>query len=401
MIKWQKKAISIGLLTALVAGTVVLAANEGTVNMEDYFTAQGADIVVQEESVDMVLTQDTASVTFDKPLTSDGFSLSFAGVDGNTLTKADIILTDVNDKNNSIKLSYIRMNDSYTAVALNDSKRSYITNGSMYKQNETDFYMTYNAKSNVITDSSTYTIPVTTTQAGKAFEGFSEQMITVTIELSGTTGSVMRLKELNRQRLGSEYEIDSVEPMITVINGVTEAMKGSVISLPTAFASDVLAEKATIKMSVRDPEGNIVKAEDGTKLSEVTPDKVYQIKIDAYGEYRIEYQATDGRNATRTVSSQIKVVDVSKPSIKLSEVLPTEAKVGEELVLPEIICEDNVTEKDGIVTWVTVQHPSGKIRACSATLKLEEEGQYRFTFYAMDNEGNIQKTVQKIYVEGK
>lgn len=399
--KCGKKVVSIGILTAIVIGTGVLAADNGTVNMEDYFTAQGADITVQEESVDMVLTQDTASVTFDKPLTSDGFSLSFAGVEGNTLEKADIILTDIDDEKNSIKLSYIRMNDDYTAVALNDSKRSYVTNGSMYHQNDVDFYMTYNAKSNVITDSSTYTIPVTTTQEGKAFEGFSKQMISVRIELYGTAGSEMCLKELNRQRLGTEYEVDSVEPMITVVNGVSEAMKGSVISLPTAFASDVLAETATIKMTVKDPEGNIVKAEDGTKLSEVTPDKVYQIKIDAYGEYRIEYQATDGRNATRTVSSQIKVVDVSKPTIKLSEILPTEAKLGEELVLPEVTCEDNVTEEENIVTWVTVQHPSGKIRPCSTTLKLEEEGQYRFTFYAMDNEGNIQKTVQKIYVEGK
>lgn len=399
--KRGKKVVSIGILTALVLGTVVSATDNGTVNMEDYFTAQGAEITVQEESVDMVLTKDTASVTFDKPLTSDGFSLSFAGVEGNTLEKADIILTDIKDDKNSIKLSYIRMNDDYTAVALNDSKRSYVTNGSMYHQNDVDFYMTYNAKSNVITDSSTYTIPVATTQDGNAFEGFSEQMVSVRIELYGRKGSVMCLKELNRQRLGTEYEVDSVEPMITIINGVSEAMKGSVISLPTAFASDVLAEKATIKMSVRNPEGNIVKAEDGTKLEDVTPDKVYQIKIDAYGEYRIEYQATDGRNATRTVSSQIKVVDVSKPIIKLSEILPTKAKVGEELLLPKMTCEDNATEKDGIVTWVTVQHPSGKIRPCSTTLKLEEEGQYRFAFYAMDSEGNIQKKVQKIYVEGK
>lgn len=399
--KHGKKVISIGILTALVLGTVVSATDNGTVNMEDYFTAQGAKITVQEESVDMVLIKDTASVTFNKPLTSDGFSLSFAGVEGNTLEKADIILTDIKDEKNSIKLSYIRMNDDYTAVALNDSKRSYVTNGSMYHQNDVDFYMTYNAKSNVITDSSTYTIPVATTQNGNAFEGFSEQMISVRIELYGSKGSVMCLKELNRQRLGTEYEIDSVEPMITIINGVSEAMKGSVISLPTAFASDVLAENATIKMSVRDPEGNIVTAEDGTKLEEVIPDKVYQIKIADYGEYRMEYQATDGRNATRTVSSQIKVVDVSKPTIKLSEILPTEAKVGEELVLPEMACEDNVTEKDGIVTWITVQHPSGKIRSCSTTLKLEEEGQYRFVFYAMDGEGNIQKKVQKIYVEGK
>lgn len=399
--KCGKKVVSIGILTALVIGSVVSATDNGTVNMEDYFTAQGANITVQEESVDMVLNQDTASVTFDRPLTSDGFSLSFAGVEGNTLEKADIILTDINDEKNSIKLSYIRMNDEYTAVALNDSKRSYVTNGSMYHQNDVDFYVTYNAKSNVITDSSTYTIPVTTTQNGMAFEGFSKQMVSVRIELHGIAGSVMCLKELNRQRLGTEYEVDSVEPMITIINGVTEAMKGSVISLPTAFASDVLSDKATVKMSVKDPEGNIVEAEDGTKLSEVTPDKVYQIKIDAYGEYRIEYQATDGRNTTRTVSSQIKVVDVSKPTINLSEILPTEVKLGEELVLPEVTCEDNVTEKENIVTWVTVQHPSGKIRACGSTLKLVEEGQYRFTFHAMDNEGNIRKTIQKIYVEGE
>ena len=103
--KRGKKVVSIGILTALVLGTVVSATDNGTVNMEDYFTAQGAEITVQEESVDMVLTKDTASVTFDKPLTSDGFSLSFAGVEGNTLEKADIILTDIKDEKNSIKLS--------------------------------------------------------------------------------------------------------------------------------------------------------------------------------------------------------------------------------------------------------------------------------------------------------
>lgn len=399
--KWKKAILSLGIVAAMAAGAAAYATDSKTVNIEDFFQAEGASISVQEESVDFVMEDDEAVITFNKPLASDGFSLSFAGVNENTMKQVDFILTDSKDEKTSTKLNFIRMNDTFTAVAFNDSERSYITNGSMYLENDSDFYFTYNAMSQVFTDSSSYTISASANTDGSAFTGFGTQLVNLKIVLHGQNGSVFRLKEINRQRMGSEYEEDNVEPIITITNSVTDAMKGSTITLPTAFATDVLSEKATVTMSVLNPDGEVVKSVDGKKLENVVPDKAYEIKIDAYGDYRIEYQATDGKNETRTVSSQIHVVDDSKPTMKLSEVLPTEGKQGEKLVLPEISCEDNVSEKDKIATWVTVKYPSGKVRGCKDSVVLEEEGQYSFTFHAMDEEGNIRKMIQKIYVEGE
>lgn len=398
--KWKKKILSLGVLVALVGSMAVSASENQFAGMEDYFFTEGAEVSVQEESVDFILTGETATVTFNKPLASDGFSLSFAGVDGNTMKQIDFILTDSSDEGSSAKLNFIRMNDTYTAVAFNDAKRSYITNGSLYLKNDTDFYFTYNAESQVFTDSSSYVISASSNIDGSAFTGFASQLVNLKMELHGEPGSVFSLKEINRQRMGSAYEVDSVEPIITVTNNITEVMKGSTITLPTAFATDVLADNATLTMCVYDTEGNIMKAADGTLLENVIPDTAYEIKIDSYGDYRIEYQATDGRNTTRAISSQIHVVDDSKPSMKLSEALPVEAKQNEELMLPELSYEDNVTAEENIVSWVTVMYPSGKIQGVKNAIILEEEGQYRFTFHAMDEEGNIRRIVQKIYVEG-
>lgn len=400
MKKWKGCALVLCAAVALCGGAV-FASDNGRVDFKDYFRAEGAELSIADASVDVVLKGENAKVSFLRNVTSSGFSISFSGVEGSELERADIILTDASDESCSVKLSYVRMNETYTAVALNDSSRSYITNGSLYKENDSDFYVTYEAASNVFTDSANFTIPVATTSEGEAFTGFKSQVVKVTIELQGKSESVFRLKEINRQRFGKEYENDNVEPMITVVNGVTEAVKGQIVNLPTAFASDVLQEIATVKMTVKDPDGNIMKAVDGTNLSEVTPDKSYQIKIDAYGSYRIEYQATDGINMTRTMASQINVVDASKPRITLSQLVPTSGKLGETLVFPTMEITDNMTEAEKITSWITVKYPCGKLRACKESVVLSEAGQYTITFHAMDEEGNIGTVTQKIYVEGE
>ena len=401
MTKGKKVMLLLAIIASFVVGMVTFATNSAKVRMEDYFQVNGAQVSVQSQSVDFIMEGETATVTFVKPLASDGFSLSFAGVDNNTMQQVDFVLTDSANDKSSTKLNFIRMNDTYTAVALNDSERSYITNGSMYRNNDTDFYFTYNADSQVFTDSASYTIPVSANTDGNAFDGFATQMVNLTVVLHGEKGSVFRLKEMNRQRLGSEYETDNVEPIITLTNNVAEARKGSVIKIPTAFATDVLSDTATVKMSVLSPDGNVVKAADGTKLKDVTPDKAYEITIDSYGDYRLEYQATDGKNTTRTVSSQIHVVDDSKPTLTLSEAFPEVAKINDEISLPQLTGKDNVTKEENLVTWVTVKYPSGKICGMKETIVLEEEGQYQFSFHVMDEEGNIRRTIQKIYVEGE
>lgn len=399
--KLKKTILSLGLSVAMLAGIAVSATAQDTVQIDKLFTVKGATIKVTNEYTDFVMTGESAEITFNRPLASDGFSLSFAGVNKNTMKKIDFVLTDSEDSSTGAKLNFLRMNDKYTAVALNDSKRSYITNGSMYLENDADFYFTYNADSKVLTDSSSYTVAVSSNVDGTAFEGFDSHLVNLKIELSGKKGSIFRLREINRQRFGSDYASDTVEPMITVVGSVDAVTKGSKVTLPTAFATDVFAESATVTMSVKNPDGEVIFSTDGKKLENVSPEKAYEIAIDMYGDYRIEYQATDGKNTTRVVSTQIPVADDSKPEITLAQALPTEGKVGETLTLPEVTYTDNVTEKDNIVSWVVAAYPSGKVGGVKGSLVYNEKGQYRLTFYAMDEEGNVRSLSQTIYVKGE
>lgn len=399
--KLKKTILSLGLTVAMLAGISVSAVADENVRMEDLFTVEGAKISVKNKSVDFTLTGNKATVSFHKALASDGFNLSFAGVKDNSLKQADFILTDSEDEKSSVKLNFLRMNDTYTAVALNDSERSYITNGSMYLENDADFYFTYNAESKVFNDSGNYTIAVGSNTDGSAFEGFSSRLVNLKVELIGKKGSVFRLKSINLQRMGKDYEIDSVEPMITVQDNITVATKGSKIKLPTAFATDVLSDTASVVMTVKDPDSFVVTATNGKKLENVTPDQAYEIAIDRYGDYRIEYQATDGRNTTRTISSQIRVADDSKPEILLAKQLPNTAKTGETMQMPEITYKDNVTAAEEITSWITVKRPGGQITGVKDAITFEENGQYILTFFAMDAEGNVRSLRQTIYVKGE
>lgn len=406
------------IMAAIVAAALVLAGSfgvlasekkaggysyldeNGKIDLLAYYTTEEATASLQNESIDFVMTGEEATVSFNKPLAADSFGLSFAGVAGNTLKKVEIELTDIENPEEKASLVFSAMSESSSIVKLGNTERSFIINGSFFAENNYDFYAHYNAEYRNFTDDVTYKIPVVESLDGTIFPGFSSHKVKVTIHLYGESGSVFRLKELNRQRMGSLYTEDTENPSITTLDSVSKAILGSTITLPKAFAMDVLADNATVTMSVENPDGEAVNAVDGTKLTEVTPDKDYQIKIEKNGVYRVSYQATDGKNSTRPMSNPIVVMDNEAPEIKLSEPIPTSTKVGEKLKFPEVTYSDNVSEETAISGWVTVKNPSGVVTEAKGSVELTEEGVYEITFLAIDEIGNMSRITMKTYAEG-
>ena len=185
------------------------------------------------------------------------------------------------------------------------------------------------------------------------------------------------------------------------MNPMESAMKGTTVTLPTAFAMDVLADSATVTMTVKAPDGNVVKDTDGKELSKVTAEKAHRIKIEQYGNYNLEYVATDGTNTTRTIVTSIRVLDETAPELTWKDSVPVLHKVGDKLTFPEIILSDNVTENDKIVTWITVIHPDGTMTHEKNSMELSQEGVYEIRFQAMDEAGNITFVTTKTYAEGE
>lgn len=405
-------AVTMAAVMALTAGLLTMATENkaggysykdaaGKIDLTGYFTVEGADLSLKEESMDIVMTGTAATVTFNKPLAADGFSLSFAGVSDNTLKKAEVTIADEEKTEQAVKIAFSRMNDSFAGFTVNDASRSYIADGSLYKQNAADFTVTYDEDTKCVSYGTNYMIPIMENVNGSSFRGFASQKVNLSIQLTGEKGSVFRLKEINRQRMGSGYSEDTVQPMICIKNPIDSAMKGTTITLPTAIAMDVLADNATVTMKVVAPDGSVVKSTDGKELENISAEKTYSIKIEQYGDYSLEYQATDGTNATRAIVTSISVLDENAPELELKKSIPTLHKVGDELVFPEIICSDNVTEEDEIITWVTVIHPDGTMTQEKTSVELTQEGVYEISFQAVDQAGNITFVTTKTYAEGE
>ena len=371
---------------------------DGKIDMAAYWESEGVSIAMQEESIDFVMDETEATITFNKPLASDSFRLAFAGIDGNKLRKAEFFLTDVENDEITTSLVATSMGDDTYNVRLGNARRPVMVNGSFQTENDYDLCINYDAAANYFTDGSTWQIPIVESEDGSIFGGFTSHKVMLTIKLHGEKGAIFRLKSLNQQRWGNRYIEDTENPSITIVNNVKKGVYGSIVTLPQAFALDVLAERATVTMSVTDPEGNEVTAVDGTKLAGVTPNKNYQIKLDQYGRYNLNFQATDGINTTRNISTQLVVADREDPVITLSKEASSLVKVGDVMTLPEAEYSDNVSST--ITHWITVEYPNGIIKEIiDAQITFEEEGIYEVTYSAMDEAGNIARLKVDIYAE--
>lgn len=412
----RKRRVLVALtvaLTTLAGSLLALSATDekvggysyldkkGNIDLPAYFKTEGLDAVLQEEAIDFVMSGKEATVSFQKELAADSFALSFSGVAGNKLKEVEIELTDVENAEEKASLVFTAMSSTSSTVKVGNTNRSFIINGSLFAENNYDFYAHYDAVYRHFSDDLSYRIPVVESLDGSIFSGFSSHKVNVTVYLKGEKGGVFRVRELNRQRLGRMYTDDTEAPGITVMGTLDRAVIGSTITIPKAFATDVLADKSAVTMTVESPDNEIVEAVDGTKLEQVTPDKEYQIKIEKNGTYRVSYQATDGRNQTRAVTYPIMITDHEAPKQEISEAIPTSVKVGDKLQFPEITCADNVSKEDEISKWVTVKNPSGVVMEAKREVEFKEEGLYQITFLAIDAMGNMSRVQVATYAEGE
>lgn len=413
MMKRKKLFVIAAVMAIVLSGSLLAGAKktdaggysyldkEGNIDLPAYFSTEGAEIQLQEQCMDFVMSGEEATVTFNKPLLGGGFTLAFAGVEGNTLEQIQIELTDMENPEEKAVFCAYAMSDISSIVKIDNTNRPVMINGSFFVENAFDFYIRYDAEAKQFTDGTSYYLPIIESLDGDIFSGFSSEKVNLTIRLYGESGSVFRLKEISRQRLGTSFIKDTESPTIAIVNSMSKAELNSTITLPRAVTVDVLADNAEVTMSVVDPDKEIVKAVDGTKLEKVPAGKDYKIKVSKIGRYKVSYQATDGTNKSQQIFVQIVVPDNLAPEITLSEEIPASTKAKSILALPEVTYEDKGSEEETIKNWTTVKYPDGVIMEVGDSVELAKDGVYEITFSAIDETGNIGRLTVKTYAEGE
>jgi hypothetical protein len=144
---------------------------------------------------------------------------------------------------------------------------------------------------------------------------------------------------------------------------------------------------------VKDTNGNFIKASDGTVLNKAPTNRDYSFKTMAYGQYQCEYVAVDtlsGRD--NKIPFVITVFDSEAPVISFATDPVESVKVGEVIVIPNIVMEDNVTAEENLIVSRYIVSATGRIfhlAEGSNSMRTAYVGTYQIRVIVYDEAGNI------------
>ena len=172
--------------------------------------------------------------------------------------------------------------------------------------------------------------------------------------------------------------IDGNGPKI-VLNGEMpqSALLGSTLTLPHASATDG-DESVIVTCSAmfEDAKGN-------KKVLDVSGG---MLSFDRAGTYTVSWYAVDEDGNESLLCFTVKVGEDTQPPVITVGELPSEAKVGDVITLPEYSAEDAVSGACEVIVEVTLG--SEKIALNGNTFTVEKEGVYAVRFTAVDEAGN-------------
>lgn len=246
-------------------------------------------------------------------------------------------------------------------------------------------------------------MPVTSTQDGEPFSGFSSGMVYLKVEMNGIGGAAAHKVVSVNDYPFTESTRDLVSPKIVILSDYGGCFSsGDTYTIGRAVAADVLSPAVTFGLTVRDPEGNIVSDVNGVRLENVDPGIEYTIRLELFGQYKVSYTAAEDsvfipRPNSVSLGYALNVEDSVPPEIKMEGSLVQTAKVGEVITLPAYTVTDNETAQSEIIVNAYVLNPNGSLIMLSGnSFKPSYAGVYEFRITAMDADGNL--SMIRLYV---
>ena len=375
---------------------------EYSIEMKNYFYGAGITTYSDSESVKVSATADTI-YTFANPVLAHGFETKFAITDGG-FENLQLIFEDSEDPTFRFTVEFERPQDQTLETSILKINGVQMKLGPVAGfDNGENFHVVYDDKTSTVQVNG---LPengvmkqVITNADGSAIGGFPSGKMYVSIKVTGVlSGSEVAWKNFGGQAL-SNSDIDGVAPSIK-INGdfASKYEIGTIAEVYSAIAADVFSPEVYVGITVRDPDGNIVRDVDGVALDNVSFDKSYFIKLEKYGTYSIKYSAEDWMENPRNYPRVIDVTDDAAPEITLQGEVKTKLKKGNKMKIPTATVTDNVDTEVKVFAYLV--NPEGKISSVEMGKKVlfDKVGIYQLRYMTIDTFGNINIVVYEITV---
>lgn len=363
--------------------TVVDVGYTGDLDLSKYFVASNADAQCDNASITYTIEKNT-SFDFVNFVQVKNFTFAYQVGEKNAYDQVNIYLTDV-VSGKQLKVSYNRTEDGAT-FKVNDGVDTKLS--SSFDGINRNFSLEFSNDTFVVSPEAGIELDVRKFLDGSDFTGFTGMIASFSVEVAGVSGeSQIVMKNLNAQTLNSA-PTDRFAPQILVETMSGDRVPADKVTLPGAFAYDVLDPITELSLEVTGPTGAFVTDENGVALDgtqDVTKD--YTFVIGELGDYVIRYVISDGKGKTDNYVYSITAKDATKPTLTLLK-HEESAKKGESVVLADTEVTDNLTAECTVVVYVF--DPEGaNVKVTDGKFEATMAGVYTARYMALDADGNV------------
>lgn len=363
----------------------------GTLDLTKYFVTSNGSVSAVDKALALTgKSGSDASFTFIRELNGRVFNAEFGMKKAQTGYKSvEFVLAASADEAKNVKIA-ITSDGGYAAISVNGGKA--VKTDYLFSGDVKNYQMQLDG--NTLFLCNTY-ITVKTYSDGSDFAGF-DKFVYFTVNLKQCQGtSVLTLNSLNSQSMNNTYGRDSMAPNVMYLGSQASgsAEINSVFTISPVIAADVLDPYATITFSVKLPNKEYATAEDGTVLKKVSAEKLYKIKIDAYGSYIFSYSYQDSKGNGDDFTTIVTCADKIAPVITVGK-NEASAKVGDSLSLPSYTVKDNYSKDDKVTVQIQIITPEGVYVTYNSAkgYVFEKAGTYYVRIFVFDENYNIALT---------
>ena len=314
----------------------VVDCNDGK-DQEKYFFGDNLTAITNERDYVSVTMSDNANVSFINTLNSANFRFAYSFGEQCNLSVMKIKLTDAQDKTLSVTITLTKRGQAWSLTTPFNKVEAQFTDA------QGNFELTYKNDAFSLTDKNAKSCgAVMYYDNGDAFEGFSDKVYLNVAFENVLSDSTVRFMQLNNQPLGYratkfESRRDRITPEIRISSAwAVKNTIGDKVTIAGGQAFDVLGYVKEFTVTVTAPDEQKL-------LNGVTAEKDYEIQLDQYGDYRVEYYVADNHGMVYTEVKLLRVVEREVPTLKVAAI-KSEYKVGDTMSIPKYELSDNSGE---------------------------------------------------------
>lgn len=371
----------------------VVTVKDPHIDMTAYFI--GDNLVKTAASNRVTLKNDIenmdASFEFANLLNGNQFTMKFR-IDplNSNLQTINLYLTDYEEAQQSIKISFIRVpNSNHITVEINNQLYTYNLLTTFINGGEIS--LSYNNLNQTLSINNSDHKPIIDYINQSKFEGFTSSRIYLSGEIKDVIGNAaLQINSINGQLLSSD-DADFVRPFVSVEGAYKSTYKyNEIATIFSALAFDVLDPEVVTSVTVKDQVGNIITSIDGILLDEVSFAKSYQVELSKYGSYLVTYKASDTNGSgTATFTYALYVADVEKPVIMITKDNISSVKRNNTFDIQPATANDAVDGQLSVMYFIIL--PTGEfihIKADNLTFTPTLSGSHVIRYHSVDLSGN-------------